>query len=77
MIDLEQRGPEKKNFENRLVLIYVFFVFLFSGIILQAYSLQVSSFIDYEEAFGFLPPYFDLLCRRSLTPAASSVPLTT
>jgi len=50
MIDLEQRGPEKKNFENRLVLIYVFFVFLFSGIILQAYSLQVSSFIDYEEA---------------------------
>lgn len=50
MIDLEQRGPEKKNFENRLVLIYIFFVFLFSAIIFQTYSLQVSSFIDYEEA---------------------------
>jgi len=50
MIDLEQRGPEKKNFENRLVFIYIFFVFLFSAIILQTYSLQVSSFIDYEEA---------------------------
>ena len=50
MIDLEQRGPEKKNFENRLALIYIFFVFLFSAIIFQTYSLQVSSFIDYEEA---------------------------
>ena len=50
MIDLEQRGPEKKNFENRLTLIYIFFVFLFSAIIFQTYSLQVSSFIDYEEA---------------------------
>jgi len=50
MIDLEQRGPEKKNFENRLALIYIFFVFLLSAIIFQTYSLQVSSFIDYEEA---------------------------
>ncbi|MDA9039625.1 penicillin-binding protein 2 [Gammaproteobacteria bacterium] len=50
MIELEERNLEKKSFFNRLVLIYFFFGILFSFFIYQTYSLQVSSFSDYESA---------------------------
>ena len=50
MIELEERNLEKKSFFNRLVLIYFFFGILFSFFIYQIYSLQVSSFSDYESA---------------------------
>jgi len=50
MIDLQERVSERKNFFNRLLLIYIFFTFLFGLIIFRTYSLQVSSFSDYEIA---------------------------
>ena len=50
MIDLQERFSERKNFFNRLLLIYIFFTFLFGLIIFRTYTLQVSSFSDYEIA---------------------------
>ena len=50
MIDSQERFSEKKNFFNRLILIYVIFAALFLLIIYKTYSLQVSSFSDYEIA---------------------------
>ena len=50
MIDSQERFSEKKNFFNRLILIYVIFAALFILIIYKTYSLQVSSFSDYEIA---------------------------
>ena len=50
MIDLQERVSERKNFFNRLLLIYIFFTFLFGLIIFRTYTLQVSSFSDYEIA---------------------------
>ena len=50
MIDLQERASERKNFFNRLLLIYIFFTFLFGLIIFRTYTLQVSSFSDYEIA---------------------------
>ena len=50
MIDSQERFSEKKNFFNRLLLIYVIFAALFILIIYKTYSLQVSSFSDYEIA---------------------------
>ena len=50
MIDSLERFSEKKNFFNRLILIYVIFAALFIFIIYKTYSLQVSSFSDYEIA---------------------------
>ena len=50
MIDSQERFSEKKNFFNRLILIYVIFAALFIFIIYKTYSLQVSSFSDYEIA---------------------------
>ena len=50
MIDSLERFSEKKNFFNRLILIYIIFAALFIFIIYKTYSLQVSSFSDYEIA---------------------------
>jgi len=50
MIDLHERVSERKNFFNRLLLIYIFFTFLFGFIVFRTYTLQVSSFSDYEIA---------------------------
>ena len=50
MIDLEERILEKKSFFNRLVFIYLLFGILFSTLLYKTYSLQVSSFSDYEIA---------------------------
>ena len=50
MIDLEERILEKKSFFNRLVFIYLLFGILFSILLYKTYSLQVSSFSDYEIA---------------------------
>ena len=50
MIDLQERVSERKNFFNRLLLIYIFFTFLFGIIVFRTYTLQVSSFSDYEIA---------------------------
>ena len=50
MIDLQERFSERKNFFNRLVLAYVLFGILFGFVIYNTYSLQVSSFSDYEIA---------------------------
>jgi penicillin-binding protein 2 len=50
MIDLNERSKEKKNFFNRLTIVYLFFGILFSFFIYQTFSLQVSSYTDYEIA---------------------------
>ena len=50
MIDLQERFSERKNFFNRLVLVYILFGILFGFVIYNTYSLQVSSFSDYEIA---------------------------
>ena len=50
MIDLNERISEKKNFFNRLVFVYIFFGFLFLYLIYKTFSLQVSSYTDYEIA---------------------------
>ena len=50
MIDLQERVSERKNFFNRLLLIHIFFTFLFVFIIFRTYTLQISSFSDYEIA---------------------------
>lgn len=50
MIDLEERFIEKKSFFNRLIFIYFFFGILFSLLIVRTFSLQVSSYTNYEIA---------------------------
>ena len=50
MIDLNQRIQEKKNFSKRLLLGYLFFGMLFSFFVYRTFSLQVSSYTDYEIA---------------------------
>ena len=50
MIDLNETIKEKKNFFNRLVFVYLFFGMLFLFFLYRTFSLQVSSFTDYEIA---------------------------
>ena len=50
MIDINERFSEKKNFLNRLIFVYIFFACLFLYLIYKTFSLQVSSFTDYEIA---------------------------
>ena len=50
MIDLNERFIEKRSFFNRLLLIYFFFGALFLFLLFKTYSLQVSSYSDYELA---------------------------
>ena len=50
MINLNERISEKKNFFNRLIFVYIFFGFLFLYLIYKTFSLQVSSYTDYEIA---------------------------
>ena len=50
MINLEERFVEKKSFFSRLIFIYFFFGILFSFLIFRTFSLQVSSYTDYELA---------------------------
>ena len=50
MIDLNERSKEKKNFSNRLTLVYLFFGILFSFFIYKTFSLQVSDYTEYEIA---------------------------
>ena len=50
MIDLNETVSEKKNFFNRLIIIYIFFGLLFLYFLYKTFSLQVSSYTDYEIA---------------------------
>ena len=50
MIDLNERKKEKKNFSIRLILVHLFFGILFSFFIYRTFSLQVSSYTDYQIA---------------------------
>ena len=50
MIDLNERKKEKKNFSTRLILVHLFFGILFSFFIYRTFSLQVSSYTDYQIA---------------------------
>jgi penicillin-binding protein 2 len=50
MIDLNRTVSEKKNFFNRLIIIYTFFGLLFLYFLYKTLSLQVSSYTDYEIA---------------------------
>ena len=50
MIDLNERFSEKRNFFNRLIFVYVFFGLLFLYLIYKTFSLQISSYSDYELA---------------------------
>ena len=50
MIDLNERFSEKKNFFNRLIFVYIFFACLFLYLMYKTFSLQISSFTDYEIA---------------------------
>ena len=50
MIDLNKTVSEKKNFFNRLIMIYAFFGLLFLYFLYKTFSLQVSSYTDYEIA---------------------------
>ena len=50
MIDINERYSEKRNFFNRLLFVYIFFGILFLYLIYKTFSLQVSSFTDYELA---------------------------
>ena len=50
MIDINERFSEKKNFFNRLIFVYIIFACLFLYLIYKTFSLQVSSFTDYEIA---------------------------
>ena len=50
MIDLNERFIEKRSFFNRLLLIYFFFGAMFLFLLFKTYSLQVSSYSDYELA---------------------------
>ena len=50
MIDLNETVSEKRNFFNRLIIIYTFFGLLFLYFLYKTFSLQVSSYTDYEIA---------------------------
>ena len=50
MIDLNRTVSEKKNFFNRLIIIYTFFGLIFLYFLYKTFSLQVSSYTDYEIA---------------------------
>ena len=50
MIDLNETVSEKRNFFNRLIIIYAFFGLLFLYFLYKTFSLQVSSYTDYEIA---------------------------
>ena len=50
MIDINKRYSEKRNFFKRLLFVYIFFGILFLYLIYKTFSLQVSSFTDYELA---------------------------
>ena len=50
MINLNERLSEKKNFFNRLLFVYIFFGILFLYLIYKTFTLQVSSYSDYELA---------------------------
>ena len=50
MIDLNETVLEKRNFFNRLIIVYVFFGLLFLYFLYKTFSLQVSSYTDYEIA---------------------------
>ena len=50
MNDFKERFLEKKNFFNRLIFVYIFFGFLFLYLIFKIFSLQISSYTDYELA---------------------------
>ena len=50
MIDLNQRYSEKKNFFNRLVFVFIIFGILFTYFLYRTFSLQISSYTDYEIA---------------------------
>ena len=50
MINLNERLSEKKNFFNRLIFVYIFFGILFLYVIYKTFTLQVSSYSDYELA---------------------------
>ena len=50
MIDINERYSEKRNFFKRLLFVYIFFGILFLYLIYKTFSLQVSSFTDYELA---------------------------
>ena len=50
MIDLNERYQEKNNFFKRIALLYVFFGFLFLLFLYRTFTLQISSYTDYELA---------------------------
>ena len=50
MIDLNERFSEKRNFFNSFFFVYVFFGVLFLYLIYKTFSLQISSYSDYELA---------------------------
>ena len=50
MIDLKERYSEKKHFFRRLILICTFFGALFLYLLFKTFSLQISSYTDYELA---------------------------
>ena len=50
MTNLNETFSEKKNFFYRLILIYILFGFLFIYFLYKTFSLQVSSYSDYEIA---------------------------
>ena len=50
MTDLNKRYQEKNNFFKRIALLYVFFGFLFFLFLYRTFTLQISSYTDYELA---------------------------
>jgi penicillin-binding protein 2 len=50
MIDFKERYSEKKHFFRRLILICTFFGALFLYLLFKTFSLQISSYTDYELA---------------------------
>ena len=50
MTDLNERYQEKNNFFKRIALLYVFFGFLFLLFLYRTFTLQISSYTDYELA---------------------------
>ena len=50
MIDFKERYSEKKHFFRRLILICTFFGALFLYLLIKTFSLQISSYTDYELA---------------------------
>ena len=50
MIDFKERYSEKKHFFRRLILRCTFFGALFLYLLFKTFSLQISSYTDYELA---------------------------